>query len=124
MLARNKAGNGLTTLLNNDTKNKNPNNRSISSGTSGSLLNRPSFRRLHDIFQQPSTSSAAPSMVTSTTDADHIELDDEDDEALEDVRMCCNGKHHVSKLEKDRTHRHQYRKRKSRNNNGAIATIG
>jgi transposase len=62
--------------------------------------------------------------MTTSTD-DHIELDDDyDDEALEDVRMCCNGKHHVSKLEKDHTHRHQYRKRKSRNNGAAITTIG
>lgn len=71
-------------------------------------------------------------MTTSTDGADHISFDNDYDEALEDVRMCCNGKHHVSKLEKDHTHRHQYRKRKSRNNvnhghnntNGAISTIG
>lgn len=108
MLSRDKSGKGLT-FLNDTKKAENPNNRSVSSGTSGSLLNRPSFRRLHDVFQQP---HSAQSM--STTD-DHVDLEyDDDDEALEDVRMCCNGKHHVSKLEKDHTHRQQYRKRKSR----------
>jgi transposase len=56
-------------------------------------------------------------MITSE---DNIELD-EDDKTLEDVHMCCNGKHHVSKLEKDHTHRHQYRKRKSR---PAVTTVG
>ncbi|KAG2233380.1 hypothetical protein INT48_000383 [Thamnidium elegans] len=106
LLARDGSGKGLA-LLNDTKKSENPNNRSVSSG-SGSLLNRPSFRRLHDIFQHP---SSAPSMVTSD---DHTDLDYDDDEALEDVRMCCNGKHHVSKLEKDHNHRHQYRKRKSR----------
>ncbi|KAI9249610.1 hypothetical protein EDC94DRAFT_326338 [Helicostylum pulchrum] len=106
LLARDGSGRGLA-LLNDTKKSENPNNRSVSSG-SGSLLNRPSFRRLHDIFQHP---SSAPSMVNSD---DHTDLDYDDDEALEDVRMCCNGKHHVSKLEKDHNHRHQYRKRKSR----------
>ena len=77
-------------------------------------MNQTSFRRLHDIFQQPSSSTF---MVTSD---DHIDLDD-DDEALEDDRMCCNGKHHVSKLEKDHTHRHHYRKRKSRTAVGTVA---
>lgn len=64
-------------------------------------------------------------MATSTGD-DHIDLDDDDDEALEDVRMCCNGKHHVSKLEKDHTHRHQYRKRKSHHHRsrGVTSTVG
>lgn len=113
LLARNRNSNGLT-LLNDTKKADNTNARSVSSGTTGSLLNRPSFRRLHDIFQHPSSSTSVE------TGDDHIELDDED-EALEDVRMCCNGKHHVSKLEKDHTHRHQYRKRKSR---PAVATIG
>jgi hypothetical protein len=37
----------------------------------------------------------------------------QDDEDIEDVRMCCNGKHHVSKLEKDHLHRHSYRRRRS-----------
>lgn len=106
LLARDGSGKGLA-LLNDTKKSENPNNRSVSSG-SGSLLNRPSFRHLHDIFQHP---SSAPSMVNSD---DHTDLDYDDDEALEDVRMCCNGKHHVSKLEKDHHHRHQYRKRKSR----------
>lgn len=101
------------------------NTRSVSSGTTGSLLNRPSFRRINDIFQQPSVSTSAPSTATSTGD-DHIELDDDDDEALEDVRMCCNGKHHVSKLEKDHSHRHRYRKHKSHNDKGrsTIVTMG
>lgn len=93
------------------------NTRSLSSGASSSLLRRPSFRRVHDIFQQPTTCTS--SLGAST--GDH--LDDFDDEALEDVRMCCNGKHHVSKLEKDHPHRHQYRKRKIQNRR-AIATIG
>lgn len=106
LLARDGSGKGLLNDTTTKKATENGNNRSVSSG-SNSLLNRPSFRRLHDIFQQP---SSAQSM--NTTD-DHTDYDD-DDEALEDVRMCCNGKHHVSKLEKDHQHRHQYRKRKSR----------
>ncbi|CEP17183.1 hypothetical protein [Parasitella parasitica] len=124
LISRNANGSnagGLTLL--NDSNRRADNtvtNRSISSANSGSVLNRPGLRRIHDVFQQPSVSTSAPSMTTSTGD------DLEDDEALEDVRMCCNGKHHVSKLEKDHTHRHQYRKRKSqhRKSGGPIATMG
>ncbi|KAL7323782.1 hypothetical protein PS15p_210388 [Mucor circinelloides] len=127
LIARNANGStaGLTLLNDSNRRGENINNRSVSSGTTGSLLNRPSFRRIHDIFQQPSVSTSAPSMATSTGD-DHIDLDDDDDEALEDVRMCCNGKHHVSKLEKDHTHRHQYRKRKSHHHRsrGVTSTVG
>ncbi|KAI7906179.1 uncharacterized protein BX663DRAFT_483805 [Cokeromyces recurvatus] len=90
----------------------NPNDKSRSISSSVSLLNRPNFRRLHDIFQPPTVSLSTPSMLTSITGND-------DDEALEDVRMCCNGKHHVSKLEKDHTHRHRYRRI-----HGTISTIG
>jgi hypothetical protein len=117
LLARN--GSGGIGLLTDKKADHAANTRSISSGTTGSLLNRPSFRRIHDIFQQQPTATSTSSMATSTGD----DLDDYEDEALEDVRMCCNGKHHVSKLEKDHTHRHHYRKRKSQNRS-AIATIG
>ncbi|GAN02886.1 anucleate primary sterigmata protein a protein [Mucor ambiguus] len=129
LIARNANGSNAGLTLLNDASRRgaegNMNNRSISSGTTGSLLNRPSFRRIHDIFQQPSVSTSAPSMATSTGD-DHIDLDDEEDEALEDVRMCCNGKHHVSKLEKDHAHRHHYRKRKSHHDKSrnTIPTVG
>ncbi|KAK4513709.1 uncharacterized protein ATC70_005714 [Mucor velutinosus] len=129
LIARNANGSNAGLTLLNDASRRGPensmNNRSVSSGTTGSLLNRPSFRRIHDIFQQPSVSTSAPSMATSTGD-DHTDLDDEEDEVLEDVRMCCNGKHHVSKLEKDHTHRHQYRKRKNHHDKtrNTIPTVG
>ncbi|KAI8644992.1 hypothetical protein BD408DRAFT_412470 [Parasitella parasitica] len=127
LIARNTNGTNTGLTLLSDSNKRADNtvaNRSISSANSGSLLNRPGLRRIHDVFQQPSVSTSAPSMTTSTGD-DHIDLD-EDDEALEDVRMCCNGKHHVSKLEKDHTHRHQYRKRKSQHSKtgNPIATMG
>ncbi|CEI90762.1 hypothetical protein RMCBS344292_05075 [Rhizopus microsporus] len=92
-----------------DNRPNNTNNvKSVSSGASGSILERPSFRRLHDMFYQPSTSTA-----TATYGTDNTANDDYEDEPLEDVRMCCNGKHHVSKLEREHNHR-QYRKRTSR----------
>lgn len=115
MLSRN--GPGGIGLLADKKADHAANTQSFSSGTTGSLLKRPSFRRVHDIFQQPTASTS--SMATSAGD----DLDDYEDEALEDVRMCCNGKHHVSKLEKDHVHRHHYRKRRSQNR-GAIGTIG
>ncbi|CEG78000.1 Putative Anucleate primary sterigmata protein A [Rhizopus microsporus] len=92
-----------------DNRPNNTNNvKSVSSGASGSLLERPSFRRLHDMFYQPSTSTA-----TATYGTENTANGDYEDEPLEDVRMCCNGKHHVSKLEREHNHR-QYRKRTSR----------
>ncbi|KAI9023675.1 meiotic cell cortex C-terminal pleckstrin homology-domain-containing protein [Phycomyces nitens] len=42
------------------------------------------------------------------------EIESDLDDGLEDVRMCCDGKHHVSKLEKVRADRSTYRQRKSR----------
>lgn len=47
---------------------------------------------------------------------DHIEEEGDVDghvEQLEDLRMCCNGKHHLSHLERDRIHpnRPKYPKR-------------
>lgn len=65
-----------------------------------------------------SLSSMGP-QFRRTNEISSIMDDDYDHEPLEDVRMCCNGKHHVSRLEKDHTHRH-YRKRKSR---ATIATV-
>jgi hypothetical protein len=100
-------------LNNNGKNNTNPDtniNRSLSSSTSHSILKRASFQRLHDLFHQPSHSVKTNSVNTDLVDLDHV---DDEDEALEDVRMCCNGKHHVSKLEKDHLHRHQYRRRKT-----------
>ncbi|KAI8074823.1 hypothetical protein BC940DRAFT_343275 [Gongronella butleri] len=37
-------------------------------------------------------------------DDDDDEDDDESHDRLEDLRMCCNGKHHLSHLERDRIH--------------------
>lgn len=87
-----------------------PVEKSKSTEPHSSLIQKPSFRRLHDMFHQPSSST---STATGTHTSDINDYDEEDD-PLEDVRMCCNGKHHVSKLERDHTHRHQYRKRSSR----------
>ncbi|KAG1146869.1 hypothetical protein G6F37_004479 [Rhizopus arrhizus] len=86
------------------------NNKTVSSSTNSHLIQKPSLRRLHDMFHQPSTST---SIVTGAHGSEFTDYDEED-EPLEDVRMCCNGKHHVSKLEKDHHHRHQYRKRSNR----------
>lgn len=109
MLVRN---NELSSGSVGDNRPNNTNNvKSVSSGASGasgSILERPSFRRLHDMFYQPSASTA-----TATYGTDNTANDDYEDEPLEDVRMCCNGKHHVSKLEREHNHR-QYRKRTSR----------
>ncbi|KAI8885992.1 hypothetical protein K501DRAFT_214697 [Backusella circina FSU 941] len=104
LISRNK----IEGLNNNGSSKPNPDtsvNRSLSSSTSHSILKRASFQRLHDLFHQPSQS-----VNTDLVDLDHA---DDEDEALEDVRMCCNGKHHVSKLEKGHLHRHQYRRRKT-----------
>lgn len=59
-----------------------------------SIFKKPSLQRLRPT---PSHSSILPSRSCSRLS--HLDSDEED-EALEDVRMCCNGKHHVSKLEK------------------------
>ncbi|OBZ82836.1 hypothetical protein A0J61_09116, partial [Choanephora cucurbitarum] len=128
LLSRSGTGSGLT-FLNSDKKageQASTNGgilRSSSSNGGGSLMQRASFR-LHDALHhhhhhnQP-TLTSAQSMMTNSDDYDF------EDEALEDVRMCCNGKHHVSKLEKDRTHRHQYRKRRSQQSmNRQHRTIG
>lgn len=80
--------------------------------TSGTLLKGPNPRRTNDMFHQSSIISMSE---------DPLDLEDDDNEPLEDVRMCCNGKHHVSRLEKDHTHRHHYRKRKSRATIASVA---
>ena len=90
----------------------------------GSLMRKPSIQRMQNLFRSgskteaTSTTDSALSNHHSHTQRDNInDNDDEDDdldtdeEALEDVRMCCNGKHHVSKLERDHVdHRPYYRK--------------
>ncbi|KAG1149479.1 hypothetical protein G6F37_005077 [Rhizopus arrhizus] len=87
---------------------RNTNVKSIASTASSSLLQRASLRRLHDMFYQPSVSTTTATHRTELTSPDY------EDDPLEDVRMCCNGKHHVSKLEREHNHRRQYRKRTSR----------
>lgn len=84
----------------------------------------------HMMRRQPSVQN----MFRSVTATQHRDLDDDDDdddfedEAIEDVRMCCDGKHHVSKLQRDHIHhRPYYRKRQSRqaqraSNNNTIRT--
>ncbi|KAI8970085.1 hypothetical protein BDF20DRAFT_102969 [Mycotypha africana] len=114
------------------------------SSTSGSLFTRPNFRRIQEIFHYPSISTTSNATARSSfvanrasASADHIGLGSgrieaiqDDDEAIEDVRMCCNGKHHVSKLEKTHNHQHHnlhhnYRKRKSlRRGRSTVKTIG
>ncbi|KAI8876858.1 hypothetical protein K501DRAFT_47799 [Backusella circina FSU 941] len=86
---QNNNTNGTMSILNDSMRN-----RSVSSAASKQ------HSRLHDLFQSPQ------SITTGDTSQD-------EDEDIEDVRMCCNGKHHVSKLEKDHLHRHQYRRRRS-----------
>ncbi|KAI9247050.1 hypothetical protein BY458DRAFT_542917 [Sporodiniella umbellata] len=86
-----------------------PNDRNMSSNEAhSSLTQKQSLHQLHEMFHQPSSSTSI------TTDAHTSDYENEGDDPLEDVRMCCNGKHHVSKLERDRAHRHHYRKHLSR----------
>ncbi|KAI8384270.1 uncharacterized protein BYT42DRAFT_561949 [Radiomyces spectabilis] len=84
--------------------------RSVARSLSSSLYRKPSLQRLHHLFH----SSSGTVRTSLSGSVDHFHDEDLDDEALEDVRMCCNGKHHVSKLEKDASLRPTYRKRKSR----------
>jgi hypothetical protein len=64
------------------------NNKTVSSSTNSHLIQKPSLRRLHDMFHQPSTST---SIVTGAHGSEFTDYDEED--------------HH---------HRHQYRKRSNR----------
>ncbi|KAH8554078.1 hypothetical protein BGW37DRAFT_517825 [Umbelopsis sp. PMI_123] len=68
------------------------------------VLRKASFQRLQGVFS--SASSNAPSKTDSARYAGDG-LNDEDLEDLEDVRMCCDGKHHISKLEKNHSHPHR-----------------
>ncbi|KAG0182824.1 hypothetical protein DFQ29_001990 [Apophysomyces sp. BC1021] len=88
---------------------------SVSSGRV-SILRKPSIQRIQGIFRSTSTgrlrsASSVQSSVSSGVNQRRLE---EDNDPLEDVRMCCNGKHHVSKLEKEHLNHPQYRKRKTR----------
>ncbi|KAG2174179.1 hypothetical protein INT43_004200 [Umbelopsis isabellina] len=65
-------------------------------------MRKPSSQRIHSVFS--SSASNAPSRPDSHRYAGDG-LNDEDLEDLEDVRMCCDGKHHLSKLEKHHSHR-------------------
>lgn len=99
--------NGDSLALLNDTKKPESTNTTTHLNKSRSLSISPQIRR--DLFHQSSMCSMPMS-----------EDEEEEHEPLEDVRMCCNGKHHVSRLERDQAHRHHYRKRKSR---ATIATV-
>lgn len=84
-----------------------------SSAATRSLSHRPSMQGLQHYFRSGSKhSEQAAAQAAAAVGRD----DDSEDEALEDVRMCCDGKHHVSKLERDHIHQHRpyYRKRQSR----------
>lgn len=70
------------------------------------LLRKPSYQRIQSVFS--SAASNAPSRADSARYAGDV-LNDDDLEDLEDVRMCCDGKHHISKLEK---HQHHHRSSK------------
>jgi Meiotic cell cortex C-terminal pleckstrin homology len=70
------------------------------------LLRKPSYQRIQSVFS--SSASNAPSRADSARYAGDG-LNDDDLEDLEDVRMCCDGKHHISKLEK---HQHHHRSSK------------
>ncbi|KAI8583659.1 hypothetical protein K450DRAFT_222179 [Umbelopsis ramanniana AG] len=70
------------------------------------LLRKPSYQRIQSVFS--SSASHAPSRADSARYAGDG-LNDDDLEDLEDVRMCCDGKHHISKLEK---HQHHHRSSK------------
>ncbi|CDH58308.1 nuclear migration protein [Lichtheimia corymbifera JMRC:FSU:9682] len=71
------------------------------STNSSSLLKKASFPRLRP-SKSVSSFAGSSSLHRSAGGGAASTLggldDDDDDEELEDVRMCCNGKHHVSKL--------------------------
>lgn len=95
-----------------DTKRSTEKMSDTRSGLGGraSILRTPSLQRLFHPGHKPQPSVSTPIHFHSTHDSD-----DSEDEALEDVRMCCDGRHHVSKLERDHIHhRPYYPKRKSR----------
>ncbi|ORZ00755.1 hypothetical protein BCR43DRAFT_561170 [Syncephalastrum racemosum] len=103
---------GHPSSLRMDTKRSTENMSDTHSGLGGraSILRTPSLQRLFHPGHKPQPSVSTPIHFHSTNDSD-----DSEDEALEDVRMCCDGRHHVSKLERDRIHhRPYYPKRKSR----------
>lgn len=89
--------------------------RSISSSGRPSMLQRSSIQRL---FRSGSSSVDYSRRSNNTTDNNTSNNDDDDteeDEPIEDVRMCCDGRHHVSKLARDHIHhRPYYRKRNIR----------
>ncbi|KAI9288952.1 hypothetical protein BC943DRAFT_334279 [Umbelopsis sp. AD052] len=68
------------------------------------LLRKPSYQRIQSVFS--SAASNAPSRADSARYGGDG-LNDDDLEDLEDVRMCCDGKHHISKLEKHQHHHHR-----------------
>ncbi|KAI8334240.1 meiotic cell cortex C-terminal pleckstrin homology-domain-containing protein [Chlamydoabsidia padenii] len=64
---------------------------------SASILRKPSFQRISDMFHR------SPS----------IHDDDEEEDGLENVRLCCGGKHDIGRLEKqEHYHRPAYHQRK------------
>ncbi|KAI9496332.1 hypothetical protein BDB00DRAFT_926882 [Zychaea mexicana] len=102
-------------------KSSQPKDAASSNGGARGLVRKPSIQRVQNLFRSGSkteisatTAESALSNRAHTHDHDHDDDYDTEDEALEDVRMCCDGKHHVSKLERDHVdHRPYYRKIRS-----------
>ncbi|KAI9270807.1 hypothetical protein BDA99DRAFT_329986 [Phascolomyces articulosus] len=106
---------------NNDQRSQHAKETTSSHGGSRSIIRKPSIQRVQNLFRSGSKTETSPTTESALSGHQHdhhdrsVDDDDEDmdtdDEALEDVRMCCDGKHHVSKLERDHVdHRPYYRK--------------
>ncbi|CAO3590592.1 unnamed protein product [Absidia cylindrospora] len=81
-------------------------------GSSSTTASKPSNNR-HSMHNWPTSSERRhQNDIVEENDRD----EDDHVEQLEDLRMCCNGKHHLSHLERDRIHpnRPKYPKRSFR----------
>ncbi|RHZ90036.1 hypothetical protein Glove_9g155 [Diversispora epigaea] len=93
----------------NTNSNTSPNG-SLRGGNVREIKKKSSFSKLQSIFRRQDAISSSP---TSPLSSEFIEgqpqlvgsssyngMDDEDDDDLENVRQCCDGRHDVSKLER------------------------
>lgn len=77
---------------------KNGGRGSLVTSSNGSVPRKQSIQR---IFK-------AEHAVTPHLHQRQDDPDDDSDDGLEDVRMCCEGKHHVSRLERDHVHQRPF----------------
>lgn len=81
-------------------------NEELKNGTRGSMMtsSNGSVARKQSIQRIFKTEHG----VTPHFEQGHDDHDDDSDDGLEDVRMCCEGKHHVSRLERDHVHQRPF----------------